>query len=171
MKIRTVCFALLLMLLALFPLAARVSAQDDDGYVRCGTRYPGWWRHILDPRKMLTVTVQSITLTGVDKAAGVVTYKVTYALENRSQMNSPAARLDMIHEALKTKNGKSDGGYWNPDDTFNPHNPGNPYAVIGREAQTLQLPAVQRGKIATCDGSVRVSFASNVQLLSGNVVR
>ena len=171
MRIRTVCFTLLLLMVAMFQVAARVAAQDDDGYVRCGTRYPGWWRHIVDPRAMLTISVQSITLAEVDKANRLVTYKVTYALENRSQTNSPVARLNMLHYALATKNGKSDGGYWNPDDTFNPHNPGNPYAIVGRDAQMLQLPAVQRGKVAFCDGSVRVPFNSNVQLLSGNVAR
>jgi hypothetical protein len=170
MRVRTVCFSLLLMLLALFPLAARVSAQDDQ-FQRCGTRYPGWWKHIIDPRGILTISVENIVLTSVDKAGGLVTYKVTFALSNRSRANSPAARLDVTHEALATKGGKSDGGYWNPDDTFNPNNPGNPYAVVGKGAQVVLLPAVQSGKIAFCDGSVRVSFKSNVQLLIGNVAR
>lgn len=137
MKIRMLLSTLtaLLAVTSFCLLSASAHAQDD--FERCGTPYPGWWRHILGP-KSLTDMVQ-VSDFAINQVIGATdTYDVSMTLVNRG--NRTIKRMPV---ALSFAMG--DGSVFpNPDDPFNPNNPGNPYAVIQSQMVTRQLIGLLR---------------------------
>jgi len=169
MKTRSLCLSLLLLTVAACQVSTRSYAYDENNW--CGTPYPGWWHHISDPSRMLDIDVQKIVQTEVDYRTGVATYKITLAVKDESRRNSPAARLVLNHDALSTANGRQTRNGFAVDAKFNPNNANDAYKILSRESEVILLPAVQAGKSAFCDGSVRLSLDSNVQELFGKVAR
>lgn len=151
MKFKTFAMAALLGIAAFVqqPLAAR--AQDDVW--RCGNDLQWWWK-IHGPRSVeniLTIDRTIIQDRGQVPGSNLEGFKVAFYVRNIGNRALPArTAFSLSHSIANT-----DGGYWDPDNPFDPNNPGNPYANQYFEvASKGYLGALKPGKTMKIVGTL-----------------
>ena len=133
-------------------LLGSVALANSEDFERCGTPYPGWWKHVQGPESLVSlVSVTNVSINQAVGAQGVFDVDVT----NKNVSNKVTPRMPL---ALTFAMG--DGSVMpNPDDPFDPNNPGNPYAVIGYQAiDRVLIGLLKPGEMVHLAGTRRTEY-------------
>jgi hypothetical protein len=139
----------------------------DGSQVQIDPQPNSWyWLRVLSPRAnpgALALT-ESLVVPTTSRREGYSASRVELSLKNVSrEVLEAGTPISVIHGPSG-----SAGGYWGPDDTIDPHDPGNPYASFFREYvfQGRLDRALNPGEVIQVGGLVNVpeGFTAHQQM-------